>query len=253
MQLHFKKYGETGEALIILHGFLGSLDNWHSLAIEFGKKYRVFSLDLRNHGKSPHTEFHSINLMVDDLNAFMQQQNISSAFILGHSMGAKVAMQFATKFPEKTIKLIAVDMSPRQYQRGHDNVIEVLNTLELQKIKSRKHADEIISAKIPELALRQFLLKNLVRTELGFKWKINLLVLERDYTEIVKACVFKTQFTKPTLFIKGENSNYILADDEKIIHSHFSDVKIIPISNAGHWVHADNPREFLNAVLNFLR
>ena len=166
MQLNFKKLG-SGDALIILHGFMGSLDNWQSLANEFAKSFEVYLIDARNHGKSPHTATHSIAEMVEDLFVFMQQQHISKAHIIGHSMGGKVAMQFAVNYPNSVNKLIVADIAAKKYGRGHDDVFEALYAIDLTKIQTRKQAEEAMLPHVSEFGTRQFLLKNLERLENG--------------------------------------------------------------------------------------
>ena len=253
LQLNFKKYGE-GKPLIILHGFLGSLDNWHTLATEFGKNgFEIFTIDLRNHGRSPHTFLHSISLMADDLNDFMDQQNVSSATILGHSMGGKVAMQFALSYPQKVDKLIVVDIASRAYKRGHDDVFSAIKNIELDQIHSRKDAEEKMLPYLSDISTRQFILKNLERSEDGnYHWKFNFETLYREYENMLVEINSVHTFNGKTLFIKGANSNYIQEKDRSDIEKLFPNVIIKTIENATHWVHADNPKQFFDTVINFL-
>jgi esterase len=253
VHLNFKKYGEGHETLIIIHGFLGSLDNWHTLATEFSKDFTVYTLDMRNHGKSPHTESHNIRLMVSDLAEFMEQQNIASANILGHSMGGKVAMQFAFDYTDKVEKLIVADIAPRQYKRGHDSVLEALQAVDFTKVTKRKDAEDIMMHLVPDFGTRQFLLKNLTTAANGgYNWRVNLNVLERDYEEIIKPIEYDGVFLKPALFLRGELSTYIKPSDELEIQEHFINAQIETISGAGHWLHAENPKEFYEKVIRFL-
>mgnify|MGYP000677027466 CR=1 FL=1 len=126
MELNYKKYGEANETLIIIHGFLGSLENWHTLATEFGKHFSIYTIDMRNHGKSPHTEHHSIELMVNDLAAFMDKHQIKSANILGHSMGGKTVMKLAELFPKRIKKMMVIDIAPRYYPVHHHQILNAL-------------------------------------------------------------------------------------------------------------------------------
>ena len=252
MQLNFKKLG-SGETLIILHGFMGSLDNWQSLANEFAKSYEVYLIDARNHGKSPHTSTHSIAEMVDDLFDFMQHQHISKAHIIGHSMGGKVAMQFAVNYPNCVNKLVVADIAAKKYERGHDDVFEALYAIDLTKIATRKQAEEAMLPHVSEFGTRQFLLKNLERLENGtYQWKMNLGVLHRDYDEITQEVKSNKPITIPVLFLKGELSKYIKHEDWEQIQSIFPMAELKEISKAGHWLHADNPKEFYEKVMAFL-
>ncbi|NDC29805.1 MAG: alpha/beta fold hydrolase [Bacteroidetes bacterium] len=252
MQLNFKKLG-SGEALIILHGFMGSLDNWQSLANEFAKSFEVYLIDARNHGKSPHTSTHSIAEMVDDLFDFMQHQHISKAHIIGHSMGGKVAMQFAVNYPNCVNKLVVADIAAKKYERGHDDVFEALYAIDLTKIATRKQAEEAMLPHVSEFGTRQFLLKNLERLENGtYQWKMNLGVLHRDYDEITQEVKSIMPITIPVLFLKGELSKYIKHEDWEQIQSIFPQAELKEIGKAGHWLHADNPKEFYEKVMAFL-
>jgi esterase len=253
LQLNFKKYGTAPENLIIIHGFLGSLDNWQTLAIEFSKNFSVYTIDMRNHGKSPHTEHHSIKLMVEDLANFMKLNKINTTHLLGHSMGGKVAMQFAINYPEKIDKLIIVDIAPREYKHGHDSIFEALNAIDLSQITRRKEAEDKMMHLVPDFGTRQFLLKNLTSTASGaYTWKMNLKVLQNDYNEIVAQIEYNGIYLKPVLFIRGSLSLYIKPADEVEIIEHFVNAKIETIGNAGHWLHAEKPKEFYELVVSFL-
>lgn len=254
MELNYKKYGNAPETLIIIHGFLGSLDNWHTLATAFGKHFSVYTIDMRNHGKSPHSANHNIELMVNDLALFMEQHQIQSAHILGHSMGGKVAMQFAFNFTDKIEKLIVADIAPRQYKRGHDLIFEALNAVNFEQITKRKDAEDIMLHLVPDFGTRQFLLKNLTQNPSGgYAWRVNLPVLEKEYDEITKPIIYNGIFLKPTLFLRGSLSLYIQPKDEIEIQEHFVFAKIETIENAGHWLHAENPNQFYEKVMQFLQ
>jgi esterase len=249
LQLNYKKYGE-GKPLIILHGFLGSLDNWHTLAGEWGKNgFEVYTIDLRNHGKSPHTEYHSIDLMVEDLKDFIQQQNLSTANLLGHSMGGKVVMKFALTYPNLVDKLIVADI----YKRGHDDVFEAILNVNLDAAQSRKEVEEAMKPFLGDFGTRQFILKGLDRGEdEKYRWKFNFETLYRDYTDVIQSISSNNPFKGNTLFIKGGLSLYIKETDIADIRKLFPNVRIQTIENAGHWLHADKPKEFFEAVKLFL-
>jgi len=252
MHLHFKQYGQ-GSPLLILHGFMGTLDNWHSLANQFGNTNLVYALDQRNHGKSAHSSRHTLALMVADVKLFIDTHQLQKVSIIGHSMGGKVAMQFALDYPNLVDKLIVVDIAPKQYQRGHDDVFKAIFSVDLVQIETRKQAEQMMEKYLPDFGTRQFLLKNLDRREDGtYAWKMNLQTLHADYDEIIKAVVSNGKFFGETLIIKGGNSRYITQEDEADFEELFPNNEIITIPGAGHWVHAEAPQAFFEAVTNFL-
>ncbi|MCG9879363.1 MAG: alpha/beta fold hydrolase [Bacteroidia bacterium] len=252
MHLHYKVYGE-GNPLLILHGFMGSLDNWHTLASQFGKTHKVYAIDQRNHGKSGHSNNHTLALMVSDVKLFIETHELNKVSIIGHSMGGKVAMQFALDYPDLVDKLIVVDIAPKQYKRGHDDVFKAIFSVELNKIESRKHAEQMMEPHVPDFGTRQFLLKNLDRKEDGsYAWKMNLQTLHADYDEIIKAIISNGVFNGDTLVIKGANSRYINYEDELDFNKLFPKNEIVVIPQAGHWVHAEAPQLFFETVNNFL-
>jgi pimeloyl-ACP methyl ester carboxylesterase len=254
MQLYYNSYGsESLQPLIILHGLLGLSDNWHLIGKIFGEHYRTFVLDARNHGRSPHSDVFNYHAMSEDVVEFMQQRNISSASLLGHSMGGKTAALVSLLHPELIDKLIVVDIAPRSYQAHHDQVFDAITSLDLTKFEYRKDIDEALSKKIQDVPLRQFLLKNLLRDDSGmFHWKMNLEVIEKNYAQINEELPRDHQFDKPTLIIRGENSEYIQEKDLPAINQLFPDAELATVKNAGHWVHVDAPEEFADTVLNFL-
>lgn len=254
MHLHSKVYGsESLPALIVLHGLLGSSDNWHSFAQKFCKHYFTCTLDARNHGRSPHSESFNYQVMAEDVVEFMKQQNITSAALLGHSMGGKTAALTALLYPELVDKLIVVDIAPRSYKAHHDQVFDALTSINLNDFRYRKDIDEALTLKIPEISVRQFLMKNLARDETGsFRWKMNLEVIEINYAQINQELPRDKRFMKPTLFIRGGNSDYIPMDDLPLIAQLFPGSEVITIKDAGHWIHVDAPDEFSQIVFDFL-
>ncbi len=254
IQLNYKQYGSSGPALIILHGFLGSLDNWHTLSTEWGKAgFMVYAIDQRNHGKSPHTATHTIADMAEDLYDFMFDHHIEKATILGHSMGGKVAMFFALKYPEKTEKLIVADMAPRAYKHGHDDVFNAIKNVNLTAIQTRKEAEEAMKPFLGDSGTRQFVLKNLERTTEGrYTWKFNFETLYRDYEDILKPAETTSFYAGKTLFIRGGLSLYIRDKDMELIHTLFPEAKLETINQAGHWLHAEKPTEFFDLVTRFM-
>lgn len=263
IELNYKEFGQ-GEPIIILHGLFGTLDNWQTIAKKLSENYLVYILDLRNHGKSPHTEgVLSYHLMAEDVALFMQQNWIHSAHVIGHSMGGKVAMQMAIDNPDLIQKLILIDIAPKQYSGGHEVIFEALLNLDLTKLTDRKEAEVYLMNKLDnDAGTVQFLLKNLSRrleTSLsdgheggGFEWKMNLSVLKRDYRILMNNIDVTESFEHETLFIRGGNSNYVKDSDFETIKAIFPNVKLETIEGAGHWVHADKPKELLNILYEFI-
>ena len=254
MILHSNTFGE-GRPLIILHGFLGMGDNWKTIGRQFAdSNFQVHLLDQRNHGRSFHAEGFDYDVMAEDLKYYCNNYSLSNMVLLGHSMGGKTAMRFATEYPNLVNRLIVADISPRYYPVHHDTILAGLSSLDFSLISSRSQADQVLSDYVPEFGIRQFLLKNLYwvnKEQLGLR--VNLPVLKEQVSEVGEALPSHATFSKPTLFLKGDKSEYIGESDEAIIHRHFSDVKIETISNAGHWLHAENPKEFFRQVLEFIR
>jgi pimeloyl-ACP methyl ester carboxylesterase len=252
MRLHFKKSGQ-GKAVILLHGLFGSADNWHFVAQRLAERFHVFAVDQRNHGQSPHDDEMDYPLMAADVENFFIAQKIASAFVIGHSMGGKTAMQFALQFPNRVEKLVVADMAPRAYSPAHAPIFAALLALDLPAFQTRQQLEDALAPAIPDLALRRFLLKNLGRNDNGaFYWKMNLSGLAKNYPQLCAALNWEIPFTKPTLFLRGGKSKYISAADEPEIFRLFPAAKIQTIAGANHWVHADAPEEFLKLVLDFL-
>ncbi|MCH9661925.1 MAG: alpha/beta fold hydrolase [Bacteroidetes bacterium] len=254
MVLHSQIIGE-GTPFVILHGFLGMSDNWKSLGRKFAELgYQLHLVDQRNHGRSFHSEAFNYRIMSEDLLAYCDQHNLSEMVLLGHSMGGKTAMEFATTYPEKVRQLIVADIGPKAYPSHHQDILKALGSLNFSEIKSRSQADEVLETYIKEVGVRQFLLKNLYWVEKGqLGLRMNLSVLADTYDEIGQALTVDARFEGETLFVKGAESGYIEIYDELGIKKHFPKAKITEISNAGHWLHADNPTKFLEIIENFLQ
>jgi pimeloyl-ACP methyl ester carboxylesterase len=251
MKLNFKKVGE-GEPLVILHGLFGSLDNWMTLAKKLGNHFEVFVVDARNHGQSPHSDDFNYEVMADDLYEFLMEQHIVDPIILGHSMGGKTAMQFAMNYPNKLDKLIVADISPKSYPVHHTAILEGMLSLDLNVINTRKGADEELSKHIDDFSTRQFLLKNLYWIEKEkLAWRFNLPVINSQIEIIGQGLNNIEIFEKPSLFIRGKKSNYISENDFEPIQNIFPNTRIESM-NTGHWVHAENPTEFLQILSSFL-
>lgn len=251
MLLNYKTFGE-GEPLIILHGLFGSLDNWVTLGKKFGENFQVYLVDQRNHGQSFHSDVFSYNVMSEDLNFFMGEMKLPKAHIIGHSMGGKTAMEFARKYPEKVEKLIVADIGPKSYPIHHTQIIKAFYSIPVDKLASRKEADEMLSRLVPDFGTRQFLLKNLSREADAFKWKMNLDAIAKNIEEVGKGLNQNALIKNETFFIRGGNSDYIVNDDLNLIHSVFPNSKVDSVEGAGHWLHAERPDEFYKKVTEFL-
>lgn len=254
MKLFFRQAGETGPALVILHGIFGSSDNWLTIGKTIAANgYRVFALDQRNHGQSPRGNEQDYQSMAADLREFLIDHQLENSFLIGHSMGGKVVMQYAMLYPGTFQKLVVVDIAPKFYPIHHADLIRGLKAINLSGIKSRTEADAVLQRYEPSLSVRQFLLKNLYRNEQGmFDWRLNLPVIERELHGVGEELTNPRVVTEPTLFIRGSESPYILDEDIPTIERIFSNVQIETIRGAGHWVQAEKPAEFVEVLMNFI-
>ncbi len=244
---------DSDEYLFILHGLFGMLDNWHNMARKFSAHFNVITVDQRNHGKSPHTDTMSFEDMAEDLAELMADLNIESAHILGHSMGGKTVMKFADLHPDKVQKLIVVDIAPKKYRPGHTTYFKAFNDLDFSTFESRKEADQALAQVESSISIRQFLLKNLEKAEMGYRLKFNLKPIETFYPKMIDVLEFQWLINAPTLFLYGEASGYIKDEDIHNIEEVFTDTEFVGIADAGHWVHAEKPTEFFDACAEFLQ
>lgn len=251
MKLNYRIEGE-GDPIIILHGLFGALDNWLSLGKAFaqaGKK--VYLVDQRNHGKSPHDDEHNYLAMADDLNEFIEDHQIENPVVIGHSMGGKTAMRFAVAYPEKLSKLIVVDIAPRYYPIHHRTIIDGLLSVKVETVKTRGEAEKRLEPFVKELGLRQFLLKNMMRTSEGYAWKVNLSVIDNQIENIGEALPVKAVCGVPSLFLSGGASDYVKESDHDHILQHFPKATFEVITGAGHWLHAERPKETIEIIQQF--
>jgi esterase len=253
MKLNYKKIGDGNKHLIILHGLLGSLDNWQSIAKQLSNSYSIYIIDQRNHGRSPHTPEINYNILAEDVVSFMQEHCISKATLLGHSMGGKVAMEFALHYPNLMNTLIVIDIAPKKYVGGHEHILNAMQAAPISQTDDRKTIEHNLETKIINVAERQFILKNLSRNNEGkFYWKCNLQSLIQHYNILMDFPTHKNTFMGNTFFIKGENSNYILESDQNKCKALFPNAQFVTIKNAAHWVHAENPEAFIIEINKIL-
>jgi pimeloyl-ACP methyl ester carboxylesterase len=264
MNLFYRKEG-SGSPLVVVHGLYGSSDNWVNIGKRLAEKHTVYMLDQRNHGRSPFSSSHTFNDMRDDLAEFFEKHHIEKATVLGHSMGGKAAMWFAFDYPEKVEKLVIADIAPKDYLLLkdesqfylHQNILLAMQEIDFSKIHSREEVDDFMSQKIDDERIRQFLLKNVAKDKINhqYKWRVNAGVLYDHLDEIVSG-VNKNWLDEripitsyPVIFIRGMKSKYILPEDESLIKEIYPDSKIIDIPDAGHWLHAEQPEKFMQAVM----
>lgn len=249
MQLHTQILGQ-GQPLVLLHGLFGSADNWGTVAKHFAQHYQVISIDLRNHGRSPHSDSQTYAEMADDLLETFDALGMDRVHLLGHSLGGKVAMQFATQYPAKVSKLIVVDMAMRAYPDRYTQLMNHMLAVNLSQMASRNEVDNALKDVIPHLRVRQFLLTNLVKNEAQLQWRINLLALKQNYATLIAAVA--VHFDQPALFIRGERSDYVQGHDITELQQHFTQAQFVTLPT-DHWVHAEQPQLFIEAVESYLR
>lgn len=250
--LFYKEYGD-GHPFVILHGLLGASGNWHTLSRNvFSDHFRVLTVDQRNHGRSFHDDRHDYPAMAEDLWHFLDELEIDSTYLMGHSMGGKTAMYAALAFPDRIDKLIVVDMAPKEYPPHHAPIIEALQNLDPSTFDSRNAIDDALAESISSYPIRQFLLKNLDYDGEQYTWKMNLDAIATHYDKINRGVETDRTYEGPTLFIRGETSDYIADEDESVIRANFPQAEVVTINGAGHWVHADAPEAFAQTVVDFL-
>ncbi|HXK80995.1 MAG TPA: alpha/beta fold hydrolase [Bacteroidales bacterium] len=264
MKLHCQQIGSDNKTIIILHGLYGSGDNWMSIAKKFSDNYTVLLPDMRNHGKSPHSDIHNYHVMVEDIRELMAERNIVKAHIIGHSMGGKTAMFFTVKYPELVDKLVIVDIAPSETTKlieesshalFHLNLINSLLNIEIDKASNLKEAKDLLANEIDDKRLIGFLLKNTTKSNGKYHWQMNLDAFLHNLPEIMEGLniddFIDRKINTSTLFLKGSNSDYIDNKDYKHIDFIFTNSKIKVISGAGHWMHAEQPAAIEESILSF--
>ena len=248
----FSRIMGKGQPILIVHGLFGMSDNWQSLGKKFADFYEVHLVDQRNHGRSPHSAVFNYEVLANDLLNYIKNHKLKNVILMGHSLGGKTAMQLAVKHPDLVQKLIIVDISPKAYPVHHDKIIEALQSLDFDDLKSRGEADIKLAEYIDDASVRQFLLKSLYwveKEQLAFRF--NLKAIADHITEVGKVLADKMVYKGPSLFIDGASSAYIVDEDEDLILEHFPEAEIVTIADAGHWVHAEQPKRFFDEVLRF--
>ncbi len=253
-QLNYKIYGQ-GKPVVILHGLFGTLDNWHNFAKKLQEKgYMAILVDQRDHGRSEHTNDFNYPILAQDLQLFLEENWIYEGIIIGHSMGGKTCLEYISDYNPTDFKFVIIDIGIKQYEEGHMDIFNALMSVQLDTITSRNEVEDILMNAIKDNGVVQFLMKNLTRTlEGGFKWKINLPLLYKNYDNILKAIKFKEPSNVETLFIRGEHSGYIQDEDWPEIQKNLPNSQLKTIYGAGHWVHADRPVELFDTIIDFIK
>jgi esterase len=254
MKLSFRKLG-SGKPLFILHGLFGSSDNWQTLGKQFAGSFTVFLIDLRNHGRSPHSSLFNYSVMSDDIAELMQDEGIERTALLGHSMGGKTAMHFAVQHSGMAERIIVADIGTKEYPATNQHVIDAVEQVNLAEITSRQQASEKLKTLLADEGTIQFLLKNLYWTEAGkLDWRFNLEAISQNIHFIGEATpVPAAPLTLPALFLAGGNSSYIVRGDMEEIQLIFPHSSLEVIPEAGHWIHAEQPALFFDAVMRFMK
>ncbi len=267
MELFSKHIGNGDRNLIIIHGLYGSSDNWLTISKYLEDICNIYIIDQRNHGRSPHSTEMNYEVMADDLNIFMQDANLQSAIIMGHSMGGKTAMRFALKYPDKVDKLLILDIAPKSYggfsnyakiTNDHESIVKALLSVEPKDYKSRSEIDKFLKDKIPNNMVRSFLLKNIGRAEdKSLYWKLNIKVISENlhqimdgFSDIGDKLVFPE--SKDVYLIKGANSPYVQEEDLQQVRRFFPSAQLTTIPDAGHWLHAEQTELFVKTVRYFI-
>lgn len=244
----------NGAPVIVLHGLFGSGTNWRSFSRALADDWQLHLLDLRNHGQTPHTDSMTYPEMASDLRAYLDEKKLDAAIVLGHSMGGKVAMRFALESPGRVRRLVVVDIAPAYSAHDHVPVLNAMQDLDLEQVERREQASQALAKEIPDPALRQFLLQNLVNRNGGYRWRINLDALKRNLPALHDFPLdgIDGPYPGPAMFVRGQLSDYVPESTHAKIHELFGNADIVTIENAGHWIHAEQPAAFVKAVKNFL-
>ena len=253
MKLNYRQYSEAGEPVIIMHGLFGSIANWNRIATTLSAQFQVYSIDARNHGKSPHDDAMNYTVMMQDLADFLIAMSLDNVCIIGHSMGGKASMLLALEYPELVKKLVIVDIAPVNYQHEFDTVINALKKIDLNNLASRTEAEKQLAESFSQPLFRQFLLQNLVKKEQQYQWRINIESIEKNIASIVGFPDIKKQNDHPALFIYGTKSDYVTSQHQLTTQNYFPVAEFFPLDGASHWLHIEQPELFLKEVVKFIK
>lgn len=247
--LNYMTFGdEKSSPVMIVHGLYGSGRNWGVIAKRLSDQFFVITVDLRNHGDSPWLDTHNYHVMADDLVEVINSLNIKPN-IIGHSMGGKAAMVLALKRPNLVRNLIIADIAPVKYEHDQSQFIEAMQKVDLSKVEKRSDATLALSKFVEDKSLQNFFTQSLdIKAK---RWKLNLKVLRSEMSEILSFPKIESEFSGHSLFLKGEKSDYIKSEHRKLIKSLFTKARFATFKEAGHWLHAEKPREFESAARLF--
>lgn len=251
MQLNYERQG-SGEPVILIHGLFGDLDNLKSISRSLADSYTVVNLDVRNHGQSPHCDEMSYAAMAQDVITIADEEGFDKFHLLGHSMGGKIAMEIALRYPSRVRSLIVADIAPVAYDARHSSILDALCSIDVDNLSSRQEADDQLAKSIETKGVRQFLLKNLRKDNDNWFWRFNLKGLQANYSTLIGEPTSEGQYTGPVLFIRGEKSDYVTTDHRDAIAQRFPSARPQTIKGTGHWLHAEKPQEFNQLVGDFL-
>lgn len=249
--LHFKVAGE-GEPLVLIHGLFGSLENLGAVARLLSSHFKVYSVDLPNHGRSAHRTGAGLAQMAHIVWQWIEEVGIANPAIVGHSLGGKVAMEIALSHPGRVAGLVVIDIAPVAYPPRHHDVFAGLNAIEPVDLPNRAEAEVLMSSHVEAAAVRSFLLKNLVKNETGFSWRMNLADIQREYPNLINENRTDAIFPAPVLFLKGGESDYIRPDHHQAIIRRFPAAQFKVIASTGHWLHAEKPELTATLIRKFL-
>lgn len=251
MILHYQLTG-SGPAVVLIHGLFGSFENLGSIARALSDDFQIINIDVRNHGRSAHSDAMNYPLLAADLAETLAQLQMTPFAIVGHSMGGKIAMEYALSYPDAVARLVLADIAPVSYHPRHHSIFAGLSNVDLATVANRAAADTQLAMHIRAAGVRQFLLKSLEKTNNGLRWRFNLAALKTHYAALISAPQASGQFNGPTLFIKGSESDYILPEHRPLIMQHFPAAQAKVIQGTGHWLHAEKPEAFNKLVRDFL-
>lgn len=248
--LYWRKTGR-GQPILLLHGLFGSLENMGSIARLLGNQFEVWSVDLPDHGRSEHTEDGDLPGYAELIASWLDSQQLSTVNVVGHSLGGKVAMELALLWPHRVSQLVVLDASPVAYAERHGDVFAGLQAIDPQSLQSRTQADQVLQEYVSDPAVRAFLLKNLLKTDDRFHWRLNLHGLKRAYPQLI-AANRQASFEKPVLFLKGERSDYILPSHKDAVTERFPSADMKIVKDTGHWLHAEKPELVARLIERFI-
>ena len=244
----------AGPVVVILHALFGSGTNWRGFTKKLSLKHEVHCIDFRNHGQSSWSNNMTYSDLANDVIDYLNYRNLRHVTLIGHSMGGKTAMKVSLNYPGLVENLVIEDMAPVSYNHSHAAYVQSMKSVNLERFKNRQEVDRQLEKDIKETTVRQFLLQNLIYTNDGLRWRLNLDAIDHNMTELMAFPALNDEqiFTGRALFVFGERSSYLTSDHYPLIRKHFPNAQISGIPRAGHWVHAEQPQMFFRNVDTFL-